>query len=235
MRRTVRSQCFETNSSSMHSIVITTDKGDSSTDCYIWDEDKHIVKIWGSDMEFGRSPFAILHTFYDKVRYAVASYSHDDDVIQEIEAIFYKVTGNTLEIKTEKEDRYRRCDTKEEVPWYEMEWIDDPDCKGTEIAVLESDHSVELEWRQVDVIAGYGIDHQSQGLLQGFLKEKEVSLEDFLTSSRYIVFIDGDEYNEQENLFKSNIIDLSKIEERYPPRGSYDSYLYLKRKEGNTI
>jgi hypothetical protein len=40
---------------------------------------------------------------------------------------------------------------------------------------------------------GY-VDHQSEGLLQKFLSEENVTLEDFIFIPKYIVVIDGDEY-----------------------------------------
>ena len=42
----------------------------------------------------------------------------------------------------------------------------------------------------------YGsIDHQSAGMLQDFLRTNHISLEDFIFNNRYLVIIDGDEYN----------------------------------------
>lgn len=41
----------------------------------------------------------------------------------------------------------------------------------------------------------YGdIDHQSRGLLQRFLDNNKISLEEFLLNPKYVVVIDGDEY-----------------------------------------
>lgn len=42
----------------------------------------------------------------------------------------------------------------------------------------------------------YGnIDHQSDGMLQDFLTANDITLEDFIFNNRYLVIIDGDEYN----------------------------------------
>ena len=54
---------------------------------------------------------------------------------------------------------------------------------------------------------GY-VDHQSTGLLQGFLKRKGITLEEFLSDTRYVIAIDGDEYCELENICKSGIVDV---------------------------
>ena len=41
---------------------------------------------------------------------------------------------------------------------------------------------------------GY-VDHQSMDLLENFLNDNGISLEEFIFNDRYIVVIDGDEYN----------------------------------------
>lgn len=62
----------------------------------------------------------------------------------------------------------------------------------------------------------YGdIDHQSSGVLQGFLFKEDISLEEFLTNSNYIVIIDGDEYCIFEKLKDSGLIKSDTIEKEY--------------------
>lgn len=77
MRKQIRRNVFETNSSSMHSLVISKDDRllteDELTDGMYIDEDG-IWDIWSEDdLCFGRSPFQCLTTFESKVRYAIAS------------------------------------------------------------------------------------------------------------------------------------------------------------------
>ena len=72
----IRHNVFETNSSSSHSLVITTDnehytREEINKNFYITKEGK--VILWESSLEFYRSPFDILVTFKDKLRYAIAS------------------------------------------------------------------------------------------------------------------------------------------------------------------
>lgn len=72
----IRRNVFETNSSSSHSLVITTDneyytREEINKDFYI--TEKGIVRLWESSLEFYRSPFDMLATFKDKLRYAIAS------------------------------------------------------------------------------------------------------------------------------------------------------------------
>lgn len=72
----VRSNTFETNSSSSHSIVLLSKETSDDEDyfkCFLTKEG--LFKIWyEEDLEFGRCPFNVLSTFVDKVRYAIASY-----------------------------------------------------------------------------------------------------------------------------------------------------------------
>lgn len=71
----IRRNIFETNSSSSHSLVITTDnehytREEINKNFYMTDG---IVRLWESSLEFYRSPFDMLVTFKDKLRYAIAS------------------------------------------------------------------------------------------------------------------------------------------------------------------
>ena len=74
MKMTIRKECFETNSSSMHSIVVTKNKGKYSAkdiEYRLWDG---IMNIRMDDNDFGRAPFRMLHDVVDKIKYVIASY-----------------------------------------------------------------------------------------------------------------------------------------------------------------
>ena len=80
--RQVRKNTFETNSSSSHSLVITKGEAKYYTPEEAWDEVEYSCKYddgyfnpW-DDMYFGRSPFQVLFTFKDKLRYAYACAPH---------------------------------------------------------------------------------------------------------------------------------------------------------------
>lgn len=62
---------------------------------------------------------------------------------------------------------------------------------------------------------GY-VDHQSMGLLQYFLEDRSINLDEFIFSDRYIVIIDGDEYGYLGKLCQT-IIDMDNIEVIYHP------------------
>ena len=86
----VRKGCFETNSSSANSIIVTKKNSnvrmtqeEIREEFYLdedWYKDRHkndekeIVKIDPWDNEFGCSPFNVLVTFTDKLAYAIAEY-----------------------------------------------------------------------------------------------------------------------------------------------------------------
>ena len=226
MKRQIRQGCFETNSSSMHSLVIK--KGDeysTAEECKkgCWISNNKLNLDY--DMEFGRCPFEILDSFYGKLRYAVASLCSNDDqfeneflpIIKEIipdlvdvdfkdvdEAVFYDENGREVEAEWDYEGKY----------YYYVK-------NGEKI-------HVKRDWRIVGRDYGY-IDHQSSGVLGGFLKEHNISLKEFLTNKRYIVVIDGDEYCVWDSIKDAGLVDMSKIEYEYPPDGgTYDSYVWRK-------
>lgn len=180
--RQIRHGVFETNSSSSHSISIrkgghTYTKEEIVSDLYLGDDNRYV--IYDFELEFGRSPFAPLTTFKDKLKFALASFADDREKIDEICDIFTKYT---------------------EGGWLDLHSVEiDP----------ESD---DVDWYGDAVIKG-SIDHQSVGLLQNFLRSHKVSLEEFLTNSKYIVWIDGDEYQIKESLFESGLVHAEDFEE----------------------
>lgn len=163
----IRQGCFETNSSSSHSLIVMKEDMPFpdmfEPERYVWNGK---MSIWVDDLEFGRSPFDVLVDWYGRLRYAIASLGRDQ--YKEIEVACY-----------------RRIDGLKEIEIYG--------------ANTEFDK--------------YGcIDHQSDGLLKAFLFEQDISLEDFIFNDRYIVVIDGDEYNILDSMINAELIDKTKIE-----------------------
>lgn len=107
--RQIRASVFETNSSSMHSLVIK-----KNSDYYTNEEiHEHLWlhngewDIWREEsIEFGRHPFKCLGTFESKVRYAIASlcgYHRDrEERFKEIENIVKEVVIECTNIKLPK-------------------------------------------------------------------------------------------------------------------------------------
>jgi len=230
MRCTIRPS-FETNSSSMHSIVLTNLGGDSDKgNLFTWNDGK--AHIWNRDITFGRSPFHLLSTIEDKLYFAIASFTDDNEKIEEIREITREIFGCELKFPMEDVEEYRRADDHSWVSGYDVEWVTDPEDNTKEVLVYKPDPSVELEYKEYQRIDGY-IDHQSVGLLQNFLKKHNVSLRDFITKAKYIVVIDGDEYCEFENILKSGIVDLSKIKSQYPYNESFDTMKWREEHESD--
>lgn len=74
----VRNNVFETNSSSSHSLVVTTNRHTHYTHDEIkqelWlDEHSNKFQLYSDEGYFGRSPFQVLYTFRDKLLYAYAN------------------------------------------------------------------------------------------------------------------------------------------------------------------
>lgn len=220
---TIRNGLFETNSSSMHSLIISkNNKGvytEEELKEHFWNHDENTLRIWDTHLDFGRSPFAILTTFIDKLYYAIASlcdnYNSDngDEVFEkEILPIIQEIYPNIEDVKfdTRSKNIYVDADGNEYPEWecrYEGydsekdEWIYTYTKEnGEKIPLTKSGESV-IETNNY----GY-IDTQSEGMLRGFLKDKNISLKEFLINKEYMVVIDGDEYDELGNLIKHNII-----------------------------
>lgn len=174
----IRRNVFETNSSSSHSLVITTDnehytREEINKNFYMTDG---IVRLWESSLEFYRSPFDMLTTFKGKLRYAIAS--SNGNLVDECREICKKYVDGFTDFE---------FDTKDYV------W--DSEVKDY---VVTDKH-----------IPNYGGTDDYQ--IEGWLKKYNVSLEEFLTNKRYIVVVDGDEYNCWLHIKDSGLVDTSKI------------------------
>lgn len=174
----IRRNVFETNSSSSHSLVITTDdehytREEINKNFYMTDG---IVRLWESSLEFYRSPFDMLVTFKDKLRYAIAS--SNGNLVDECREICKKYVDEFIDFE---------FDTKDYV------W----------------DSNVNDYVEAKSPVPNYGGTDDYQ--IEGWLKKYNVSLEEFLTNKRYIVVVDGDEYNCWLHIKDSGLVDTSKI------------------------
>ena len=175
----IRRNVFETNSSSSHSLVITTDnehytREEINKNFYITKEGK--VRLWESSLEFYRSPFDMLVTFKDKLRYAIAS--SNGNLVDECREICKKYVDGFIDFEFDTKDYVWDSEVKDYVETNEPI----PNYGGTD-------------------------DYQ----IEGWLKSYNVSLEEFLTNKRYIVVVDGDEYNCWLHIKDSGLVDTSKI------------------------
>lgn len=229
MKRQIRMGCYESNSSSMHSVVTSKTTGIYTPEEFhsgIW---VHNGKwhLYGSELEFGRSPYSILCTFEEKVKYTIASlcgvYTKDEmreKYLTEIERIFCKYIPDCEEItfSREYEERFIRETDGESFRWInedegEYEPHGDYDFRGK---VYGDDNTYYFMCVEYEYDNTGNVDHESAGLLSNFLKTHNVSLEDFLTRREYWIVIDGDEYNEFEKQYKHRIINVDNIAEVFP-------------------
>lgn len=175
----IRRNVFETNSSSSHSLVITTDnehytREEINKNFYV--TKKGIVRLWESSLEFYRSPFDMLVTFKDKLRYAIAS--SNGNLVDDCREICKKYVDGFTDFEFDTKDYVWDSEVKDYVETNEPI----PNYGGTD-------------------------DYQ----IEGWLKSYNVSLEEFLTNKRYIVVVDGDEYNCWLHIKDSGLVDTSKI------------------------
>lgn len=79
---------------------------------------------------------------------------------------------------------------------------------------LTIEYPRERNWRTEEYETFYGsIDHQSIGVLQSCLATKQISLREFITNKKYVIFVDGDEYCVTEKLFNSGLLKLEDFED----------------------
>lgn len=197
MKRVIRRNVFETNSSSMHSIVITkydiinkpTDRED---DVYLGHDGKLV--IWGSDLEFGRSPFEVLATPERKLHYAIASILSN--------AVYGHITeeGNCDDYLSAKLNEFD-----------ELAMGLFKSCKGIEYPLQTKCNNKE-EWEEPYL--GF-VDHDSDTLLSKFLESENITLYEFVSDPKYVVIIDGDEYCVFNSLKDSGLIDTSAVIKEY--------------------
>lgn len=85
-----------------------------------------------------------------------------------------------------------------------------PECKGIKFPKNDEYYCCDIEEKDSNYY-GY-IDHQSNGILRDYLVKYNVSFEEFLTNKKYIIIIDGDEYNMWGIFKESGLINEDFIE-----------------------
>ena len=234
MKRQIRRNVFETNSSSMHSLTVMK-RADKYTPEEILNEiylckdqdtgkEASVWKPFDHDLEFGRSPFRALGTFTDKWLYACASLVHDynDDIYKELVALALKYIPGLIRIElpmdsgsiADKNDEEHKDNdfyqnygkTEEELQEYLSQKEKD---WGFEIKYWKSSSGY---WHYNKPYTGY-VD---ENILSGFLEKECISLEEYLISKKYVVIQDGDEYCYWNNMKRIGLINMNKIDHEYP-------------------
>lgn len=57
-----------------------------------------------------------------------------------------------------------------------------------------------------------------EDILTGFLREENITIEEFLKNKRYIVIVDGDEYCIYKDMKEHGLINTNNIVREYPER-----------------
>ena len=277
MKYQIRKGCFETNSSSMHSLVVTKKnenvrmtQEEIRNEFYL-DEDwykkrhknneKKIVKIDPWDNEFGRSPFNVLVTFIDKLAYAIAEYCGNNYSIESyvksektfdemFRPLLIRLIGcDDIEWDSWDDRPFEiyvgggdNLDEVEQVPYKKLIYVD-KDKRN----ILSEDDLIRGRYKNIDTdgrpieeawfdVPKFGeIDHQSAGLLKRFLKDNNLSLEDYLVRKDIVVVIDGDEYCELDNLIECGLVNKDSIVLRFPNRGSFDIFSFKEKNENEEM
>ena len=186
----VRKGCFETNSSSMHSLAIVkkSRKPDKYETLSYMVDDEGILDLGyhcdEEDMYYERYPFRILTSEADKARYmnGILRAKNDKNGIRRFKYMLQKRTG---------------C--KRVKDWIEV-W--DQDYKTDEWVKKRK-----YFWASWSNDTGEDILH--------FMKRKNLSIEDVIFNPRCIIFTDGDEYRKLCEMFdlglinEDNILDIS--------------------------
>lgn len=276
MKYQIRKSVWESNSSSMHSLVVTKKNSnvrmtqEEIRDEFYLNEDwykerhknneKEIVKIDPWDNEFGRSPFNVLVTFTDKLAYAVAEYCGNNYSIKSylesektFDEMFKPLLIRLIGCDDVEWDRWDdrpfeiyvgggdNLDEVEEVPYQKLVYVDKDERKdlSEDDLVRGMYKNVDIDGRPIeeawfDVPKFGGIDHASSGLLKRFLKDNNLSLEDYLVRKDVVVVITGDEFSTLSDMFECGLINKDSIVLQFPKEGSFDYFLYEESENKKT-
>lgn len=250
MKIQVRNGAWETNSSSMHSLLIMKKRQimtqqEIRDEFYLnaeWRKNRdNVLKLDSYDNEFGRS-FDVLTSFRNKLKYVMASmlgncfslksYIEAGDKFEEVfEPLLKKLVGvdevempfddKSFEVYSDTitDDQYQDYRTYEEVPYEDL--VYNENCEnGRFKEICKSGRKQEIIW--LDVPEFGGVDHQSSGLLQGFMKKYSITLEEFLVRKDIVVVCDGDEYCIFGTMLDAGLVDKDAIQVLYSVSKSYE-------------
>lgn len=251
MKRQIRYGIFESNSSSSHCLLITKNdkvlaKEDFHHENESWDENKEylyihkgkLTSVWDNDLYFGRSPFELLTSVEDKTRYALASFCGDysghtdeqkvnyyNEILEALNSVLPEL--EEIELPTKIIRIYTDLEGKE-LPEEEVYTNYEVSKESAMRHFYKRDgkkHPAKLSDQYYETPNIQGVDHQSSGLLKSFLEKHNISIKDFLLNKKYIVVIDGDEYNAWSEFKRSGLVDLNNIVEEYEWEEDYASFM----------
>ena len=205
MKRQIRRGVFETNSSSMHSLVVKK-VSEYFTEQEVRDSmyvnDEGMLHTYHDDLYFGRTPFQVLISIKDKAFYALASMCRykDDEVYKEVCDTIRSYIPEFKDIELQIEASTHSKD------YYTKESMDNWFGEGNYTDI--GDYYV--SW-------GYNTGSVDEDILSEFLKKENISIAEFLKNKRYIVIVDGDEYCIYKDMKRCGLINKNEIEKEYAP------------------
>lgn len=240
MKIQVRNGAWETNSSSMHSLLImkkrqTMTQAEIRDEFYLdedWNKERgNILRLDSWDNDFGRE-FRVLTSFRDKLSYAMAAMLGNcyklknyikagNEFMYTFEPMLKKLVG-VDEVEMPMESEFFRVysdtvtdDVEQDYETYEEVPYEDlvyDDAKeyGRYKKVCKSGRKQMGIYLEVPKFGS--IDHASSGLLQGFLKKYGISLEDYLIRRDIIVIVDGDENNISGHMMDCGLLNKKGIQ-----------------------
>lgn len=242
MKKVIRRNCFETNSSSQHSIVVTKD------DKFLTEEEvasdfrwcHRTLHTYSDDtLTYERCPFRVLHTAGDKTWFVIASYcgykpsKYCKAFIEYLNGVYREVYPKFggIEVPTRNHRVYLDENGHPLAPEdvnYDSKEVTNPETGKVEDTWYayyldgRGDKHVATRTDEYDDFPYYGyVDHQSSGLLQGFLDSHNITIKDFIFNQKYHVVIDGDEYCIFDDMVKYGLIDKNNVSEIYPYHEKY--------------
>lgn len=192
----IRNNCFETNSSSMHSLVIAK----NSKRCYDEDDlnlrkdyrirkEDNVYELfkYPSDVtNYERHPFQVLDQPIDKLRYLVGLYVRWKDNPETDDSEYYL----DPEAKKEFDSIIKEATGCSDIQYYYF-----------------NDYNEEKEYPYTSVTNDSGENVYS------FMKRKGLSFKDVIFNPNITIQVDGDEYQEFKKLFESGLISKDSIED----------------------
>ena len=251
MKIQVRNSAWETNSSSMHSLLImkkrqTMTQAEIRDEFYLdedWNKERgNILRLdsWGND--FGRE-FRVLTSFRDKLSYAMAAMLGNcyklknyikagNEFMYTFEPILKKLAG-VDEVEMPMESEFFRVysdtvtdDVEQDYETYEEVPYED----------LVYDDAKEYEYGRYKEVCKSGrkqmgiylevpdfgsVDHQSMGLFQMFLRKYGITIEEYLIRKDIVVVVDGDETCIFGTMMDAGLVDKDAIQVLYSVSHSY--------------
>ena len=188
MKIQIRNGCFETNSSSAHSLVIrktsdyVTKEEVQEAFEYRINENGEWGHSWDDEyFEFWRAPFRFLEGFENKARYCVANFADSSGVRSQDQKKWDELVEVLKDYLPDFKSIYMPLDDF----WEDKHKPDEPKYYN-----IGCDEHILAEW----------------------LDEAGISVREFLTNNKYVIIQDGDEYNWWKDAKHSGLINMNEIE-----------------------